>query len=59
MSEGRENIGKDTIDPGTIDAARALEADKYAEGFITDIETELATKGLNADTVRFISGKKE
>ena len=59
MSEGRENIGKDTIDRGTIDAARALEADKYAEGFITDIETELAPKGLNEDTVRFISGKKE
>ncbi len=59
MSEGRENVGKDTIDRGTIDAARALEADKYAEGFITDIETELAPKGLNEDTVRFISGKKE
>jgi len=54
MSEGKE-----TIDKGTIDAARALEADRYAEGFITDIETELAPKGLNEDTVRFISAKKE
>jgi Fe-S cluster assembly protein SufB len=54
MSEGKE-----TIDKGTIDAARALEADKYVEGFITDIETELAPKGLNEDTVRFISDKKE
>src|SRR6185503_16952028 len=54
MSEGKE-----TIDKGTIDAARALEADKYVEGFVTDIETELAPKGLNEDTVRFISAKKE
>ncbi len=63
MSEGKEIIdrssGKDSIDRGTIDAARALESDKYAEGFITDIETEMAPKGLNEDTVRFISAKKE
>jgi Fe-S cluster assembly protein SufB len=54
MSEGKESI-----DRGTIDAARALEADKYSEGFITDIEQELAPKGLNEDTVRYISAKKE
>jgi len=59
MSEGKEISVKEGIDRGTVDAARALEADKYAEGFFTDIEQELAPKGLNEDTVRFISAKKE
>jgi len=59
MSEGKEVLVKGGIDQGTVDAARALEADKYAEGFVTEIEQELAPKGLNEDTVRFISGKKE
>ncbi|HPS74104.1 MAG TPA: Fe-S cluster assembly protein SufB, partial [Bacteroidales bacterium] len=31
----------------------------YKFGFVTDIETEYAPKGLNEDTVRFISAKKE
>jgi Fe-S cluster assembly protein SufB len=30
----------------------------YKYGFVTDIETEYAPKGLNEDTVRFISEKK-
>ena len=30
----------------------------YKYGFITDIETEYAPKGLNEDTVRYISAKK-
>ncbi|HEY7800304.1 MAG TPA: Fe-S cluster assembly protein SufB, partial [Hyphomonadaceae bacterium] len=59
MSEGKEVLVKGGIDQGTVDAARALEADKYAEGFITDIEQELAPKGLNEGTVRFISAKKD
>jgi Fe-S cluster assembly protein SufB len=59
MSEGREVSVKDSIDRGTVDAARGLEADKYAEGFVTDIEMELAPKGLSEDTVRYISAKKE
>src|SRR5262245_3410630 len=64
MSEGKEivrneRIATDRIDQDTVDAARALEADKYAEGFVTEIEQELAPKGLNEDTVRFISAKKE
>ncbi|MEZ6028969.1 MAG: Fe-S cluster assembly protein SufB [Hyphomonadaceae bacterium] len=59
MSEGKEISVKEGIDRGTVDAARALEADKYVEGFFTDIEQELAPKGLNEDTVRFISAKKE
>ncbi|HRO34375.1 MAG TPA: Fe-S cluster assembly protein SufB, partial [Brevundimonas sp.] len=40
----------------TIDAVAALEA--YEHGFVSDIETEFAPKGLNADIVRFISHKK-
>ena len=59
MSEGKELLVKEGIDQGTVDAARSLEADKYAEGFVTEIEQELAPKGLNEDTVRFISAKKE
>jgi Fe-S cluster assembly protein SufB len=59
MSEGKEISVKEGVDRGTVDAARALEADKYAEGFVTDIEMELAPKGLSEDTVRYISAKKE
>jgi len=33
-------------------------AGKYDAGFITDIETEKAPKGLSEDTIRFISAKK-
>jgi Fe-S cluster assembly protein SufB len=40
----------------TIDAVAALE--KYEHGFTSDIETEYAPRGLNADIVRFISEKK-
>jgi Fe-S cluster assembly protein SufB len=32
---------------------------KYAFGFVTDIESELAPKGLNEDIIRFISAKKQ
>ena len=30
----------------------------YQHGFVTDIETESAPKGLNEDTIRLISTKK-
>ncbi len=49
---------KDTIDKGTVDAARALEAEKYKHGFITELEQELAPPGLDEDIVRYISAKK-
>ena len=42
----------------TIDAVISRSGDKYKYGFVTDIESEKAPKGLNADTVRFISAKK-
>ena len=43
----------------TVEAVEALEGDRYAHGFVTDIETEFAPKGLSADTVRYISAKKD
>src|SRR5437016_7810368 len=42
--------------PQTTAAVRDVEQYKY--GFVTDIETERAPKGLNEDIVRFISAKK-
>jgi len=32
---------------------------EYKYGFVTDIEMETAVRGLNEDTVRYISGKKD
>ena len=42
----------------TVAQVRALDVDKYKYGFTTDIESDLAPKGLNEDIVRFISAKK-
>ncbi|MBP6012149.1 MAG: Fe-S cluster assembly protein SufB [Alphaproteobacteria bacterium] len=42
----------------TIDAVTDRGGDRYKYGFVTDIESEKAPKGLSADTVRFISAKK-
>jgi Fe-S cluster assembly protein SufB len=42
----------------TISRVKALDVEKYKYGFETAIESELAPKGLDADTVRFISMKK-
>ncbi|ABI65605.1 Iron-regulated ABC transporter membrane component SufB [Maricaulis maris MCS10] len=42
----------------TIEDVRNLEADKYKYGFTTDIEQDLAPKGLNEEIVRLISAKK-
>ncbi|MCX7357061.1 MAG: Fe-S cluster assembly protein SufB [Alphaproteobacteria bacterium] len=49
---------KDTIDKGTVAATRALEAEKYKHGFVTELEQEFAPPGLNEDIVRYISAKK-
>jgi Fe-S cluster assembly protein SufB len=43
----------------TVEDVKELEADKYKYGFTTDVETELAPKGLDADTVRYISAAKD
>jgi len=42
----------------TIEQVRALDVDKYKYGFTTNIESDLAPKGLDESTVRYISGKK-
>ncbi len=42
----------------TVEQVKALDVDKYKYGFISDIESEKAPKGLNEDIVRFISAKK-
>ena len=46
-----------SIEAETIEQVAALE--KYSAGFVTDIESEKAPKGLNEDIIRFISAKKE
>ncbi len=42
----------------TVDRVKAIDVDAYKYGFVTEIESEKAPKGLNEDIVRFISGKK-
>jgi Fe-S cluster assembly protein SufB len=37
---------------------RAIDVDAYKYGFVSDIESDKAPKGLDEDTVRFISAKK-
>jgi Fe-S cluster assembly protein SufB len=45
-------------DVETIERVREIDVDKYKYGFTTDIETVRAPKGLNEDTVRYISARK-
>jgi Fe-S cluster assembly protein SufB len=42
----------------TVDRVRSIEAEAYKYGFVTDIDSDKAPKGLNEDVVRFISAKK-
>jgi len=42
----------------TVDQVRRIDVDQYKYGFETLIESDKAPKGLNDDTVRFISAKK-
>jgi Fe-S cluster assembly protein SufB len=42
----------------TIERVRRIDVDQYKYGFVTDIESDKAPKGLSEDTVRFISAKK-
>jgi Fe-S cluster assembly protein SufB len=46
-----------SIAPETLQTVKALDQ-KYEAGFVTDIESEFAPKGLSEDIVRFISTKK-
>jgi Fe-S cluster assembly protein SufB len=45
-------------DSETIERVKEIEVDKYKYGFETDIESDLAPKGLSEDVIRFISAKK-
>src|SRR5690606_4856976 len=40
------------------ESLKGLEQDEYKDGFTTDIEMDIAPKGLNEDTIRLISAKK-
>jgi Fe-S cluster assembly protein SufB len=42
----------------TVEQVRRIDVDQYKYGFVTDIESDKAPKGLTEDTVRFISAKK-
>jgi Fe-S cluster assembly protein SufB len=43
----------------TLDTVRALAEQNYKYGFVTDIEADEAPPGLDEDTVRFISNRKD
>src|SRR5215208_704646 len=42
----------------TVDQVRRIDVDLYKYGFVTEIESDKAPKGLTEDTGRFISAKK-
>jgi len=42
----------------TVDQVRQIDVDQYKYGFVTDIASDKAPKGLSEDTVHFISAKK-
>ena len=42
----------------TVEKVRSIEVSEYKYGFTTDLEMDMAPKGLNEDIVRFISAKK-
>jgi len=43
----------------TVEQVKLIDVDQYKYGFVTDIESDLAPKGLNEDIVRYISAKKD
>ena len=43
----------------TLNKVRSLTDEGYKYGFVTDIESDLAPKGLDESTIHFISAKKE
>ena len=42
----------------TNEILERLTTEAYEYGFVTDIEMDIAPKGLNDETVRYISAKK-
>jgi Fe-S cluster assembly protein SufB len=45
-------------DQATIDTVASQAGERYKYGFVTDIESEKAPRGLNTDIVRYISARK-
>jgi Fe-S cluster assembly protein SufB len=43
----------------TVEQVRRINVDQYKYGFVTDIESEKAPRGLSPETIRFISAKKD
>jgi Fe-S cluster assembly protein SufB len=43
----------------TVDRVKSVDVDAYKYGFISDIASDRAPKGLNEDIVRFISARKD
>src|ERR1700674_3636167 len=43
----------------TLERVRHIDVDQYKYGFVTDIESDKAPKGLSEDIVRFISARKD
>lgn len=57
MNTDISTVEKDVMDDGLSTIERTVLTD-YKYGFVTDIEADEAPKGLNEDTIRFISAKK-
>ncbi len=49
---------KEEIDLETVNRVEELDVDKYKYGFETEIDSDVAPKGLNEDIIRLISHKK-
>ncbi|HOI28184.1 MAG TPA: Fe-S cluster assembly protein SufB [Melioribacteraceae bacterium] len=58
MNEIKENLDKPEELSEDMKVLDELTSSEYKWGFVTDIETETAPKGLNEDVVRLISHKK-
>ena len=54
----KNSISESDFDDGTNVEVKDSIAKSYQYGFVTDIESETAPKGLNEDIIRFISNKK-
>ena len=46
------------MDNQTLDTLKSFDKTKYKYGFVTQIESERPKKGLNEDTIKYISSKK-
>ena len=57
---GTDSRGAKEIRPVTTtnQVVKDVAVQEYKYGFVTDVEEEVAPKGLNEDVVRFISAKK-